>query len=367
MEQCIPQDLDLSGGPEARVELDRVVRGVVGQGGLGGAVGPEIVLQTIEEGGGPRLGGFRMLEPAHGHTLGLDVGQLQRRLAVETPPAAEQRVIGQGRGGVVRSQPHRAVGRRGVGLEQPLGVEMGRLQQEDVDLPGRGHRPGHVEERAGGQEGEPEQHQAGREVQQVVAGMETLEDRRQALGRAGLVDPGPDPMPEPGLPDGVVVEGPPGAVDQVVLGPLAHHVRAVQVVPVEQVGDATALGIERGALALAFQGGQPGGERSVVSLTDGLQHRPDHPLDPPGIGLIRRPVHGQDRAAQVTRVGPDDVGGDAVAGPRARGTEMPGQLEGEPATHPVGRHGQPLRRERIRGRHCQDLGQSRGQRTGPAR
>ncbi len=290
----------------------------------------------------------RIPQPVHRDTHGLHVGQLKGGLAVEAAPAAEQRVVGQRGGGVARPQSDGTVLGTRVGYQQLLGIELGRLQHEDMDLAGDGNGTGHVKEAAGRQEAEPEQHQTGWEIQQLVAGVEALENRRQTLGRAGLVDPVPDPAPQPGLPYGVVVEGVPRAVDQPVPCPLPDHVGPVQVVAVEQVGDATALGIERGAFPLAFQHRQPGRERGPVGLGDGLQDGPHHPLDAPGIGLTLGPVHGQEGTAQVAGIRPDDVGRDAIARPRSRGPEMPGQLQGEPAPHPVGGDGQPFRCERVR-------------------
>ncbi len=275
-------------------------------------------------------------------------------------------MVGQRGGGVARPQSDRPVLGARVGRQQLPGIEMGRLQHEDMDLAGGRHRLGHVEEAAGRQEGEPEQDQPGREVQQLFAGVEAPEDHRQVLGRAGLVDPLSDPAPQPGLPDGVVVQGPPGAVDQPVLGPLPHHMGAVQVVTVEQVGDATALGVEGGPLPLALQHRQPGGERGCVGLHDGLQDGPHHPLDAPRISLVRGPVDGQDGTPEIARVGPNDVGGDTVAGAGTRGSEMAGQLEAQPPPHPVRRDRHPLRRERVRERGLEHPGQGGREGTGRA-
>ena len=198
--------------------------------------------------------------------------------------------------------------------------------------------------------------------------MEAPEGCRQSLRRARLLDPVPDLSPEAGLPSGMVGQGPTCAVDQPASGPLPHHVRTVQVVAVEQVGDAPAPGIERGALARPGPRRQAGGEPGrPVGGGDGIQHRPHHPLDAPRIGLAVGPVHGQHGVAQVARIRPDDVGGDAVAGTGSRGAKMTGQLEGEPASHPVGRHRQPLGREGVRGCDRQDLGQSSRQGPGRAR
>ena len=86
-----------------------------------------------------------------------------------------------------------------------------------------------------------------------------------------------------------------------------------------------------------------------------------------GSRLVVGPVHGQHGVPQVARIGPDDVGGDAVTGTGARGAQVTGQLEGEPSSHPVGRHGQPLGREGVGGRDLEDLGQSSRQGPGRAR
>ena len=77
VEQGVPQDLDLAGGAEAGVELDRVVCRVVAQRGFGSAVGPEVVLQAAEEGvgAGPRPTP-RFRAGAAGRPSSLDVGQL---------------------------------------------------------------------------------------------------------------------------------------------------------------------------------------------------------------------------------------------------------------------------------------------------
>ena len=92
MEEGVPQDLDLTGGPEAGVELHRVVAGSIAQRGLRWPVGPEIVLQTTQQGVGGRPGRRRVLQPFHWDLLGPDVSELQRRLTMEAAPAPEQRV-----------------------------------------------------------------------------------------------------------------------------------------------------------------------------------------------------------------------------------------------------------------------------------
>ena len=93
MEQGVPQDLDLTGGPEAGVELHRVVAGFIAQRGLRWPVGPEVVLQTTQQGGRrpPRSAPDPPAVPL-GHSSASDVGELQRRLPMEAAPAPEQRV-----------------------------------------------------------------------------------------------------------------------------------------------------------------------------------------------------------------------------------------------------------------------------------
>ena len=83
-------------------------------------------------------------------------------------------------GGIGRSHPGRPVHGARAGRQQLLGIEVGRLQHEDMDVAGGGHGPGHVEEAAGREEREPEQHQPGREVHHLLTGVEAPEDRRAA-------------------------------------------------------------------------------------------------------------------------------------------------------------------------------------------
>ena len=245
---------------------------------------------------------------------------------------------------------------------------MGGLQHEDVDLPGGGHRPGHVEEGSSRQQGEPEQHQAGRQVQQVFAGVEAAEDSTAGarVGWTPRSGPGSDARAGPARwcggrgaarrrrPDGPGPTGAPcaggggdtGRTGRRCGGPWRRATRPRAGLPMRS----------------ARWGASRRRPRLMASSTG-------HTIRsmPPGIRLIRRPVHGQNRAAQVARVRPEDVGGDAVGGAGARGTEMPGQLQGEPAPHPVRWDSQPLRRERVRRGLGQDLGQSSGQRRGLAR
>src|SRR5579875_4052292 len=91
--------------------------------------------------------------------------------------------------------------------------------------------------------GEPEERQAGREVEEVRLLGERSCGRPEALGRARHPDAVPEPAPELGLPMGRAFVA--GTTDRragaVALpqarGPADHHVRAVDGVAVVEVGD----------------------------------------------------------------------------------------------------------------------------------
>ncbi len=219
-----------------------------------------------------------------------------------------------------------------------------------------GDRSEHVEVRAR-HPGQAEQRQSLRQVEQLEFGLDPLARRGQTLRRAGSADPAPEPSPQFGLP---------AAGPVLARGPGAQHVRAVDAVVVEQIGDvvnrAEAPGrivrVATRALQVARQHGQP---RLADALVDDLKQRPHRPLGEPRI-LRRLDVgrgrhRGEDQPARERKL---DVRADAVcaAGRRAQPS---GESLGEPPLDPASRDGDDLGRERILEWLEQRLGEAVGE------
>ena len=143
--------------------------------------------------------------------------------------------------------------------------------------------------------------------------------------------------------------------------PGADHGRSVEVVAIKEIGDATGSGEAGTARRHSRQSTQC---RIEPASVEGGQHRPHQPIDVPRIGTVAPPSGGQDTAPQGAGIGPDDVGHHPVTSGTG-GTQVTGQLQGQPATHPVRGNGQPLGGERVGHRAGPDPGQTGGQRLGP--
>ncbi len=245
-----------------------------------------------------------------------------------------------------------------AGPAQVLGVEVRRLEEKEVYVPLPGHRPGGVEEPAPGQQGEPEEHQPGRKVEDQITLGHPLQQLGPPLRGARLAHLVAHLTPEMGLPQCGFGQPAPGSVDVLAGRPGPDHGRSVQVVAVEQVGHPAGLRVAGRTRCQPVERSQSGVGRRPSG--DG-QHRPDQAVDSPGIAFGIAPVGREHRAPEGPWVGADDVGGDAVTATGAAGAQATGQLEHEPSPHPIGGDGQPLRRHRIGRRLLEDAGYSAGQ------
>lgn len=235
---------------------------------------------------------------------------------------------------------------------------MAGLQEEQVYLVLSGHCVGQIEKPLAGKKRESEQEETWGQAQGQIASAKPLEQRGQAFGWAGLTDLVSDQPPQPELPGRPVVELEATTISRVAGGPRADHVRAMEVVAVEEVRNAAGHGVPR----CAWWRGNEGGQVRVVCdpVGDG-QHRPHQPVDRPriltGIGTLRV----QDAAPQSARIGPDEIGRDPVTGAASRSTEVAGELEGQPPAHTVRGNRQPLGCHGIRRELGEHLGQAPGE------
>jgi hypothetical protein len=256
---------------------------------------------------------------------------------VATPRA--QQTVGRERRGRVVLPLHRALRQRRDGIPQPRR----RMQEEQVDLAPRGQRLQHVAV-AGGHAGQAEDREARRQVEDAAVGLERRTRLLEPLRRCGLTDPCAQAAPQLPLP--VVRADLPAR-------PVAHRVRPVQRVPVEQVGDVPhgrepPRALERVVLLRAAEvRGEQVHPRLGQAFVDDLEQRPHRSLRQPrvlvgidagrcGHGIPDEPPRGREV----------DVRAHAVGRTRGR-TEPRRELLRDPPLHAAGRDGDDLGRERI--------------------
>ena len=223
-------------------------------------------------------------------------------------------------------------------LKQLCTVEERRAEEEQVDRSVRGDCRHHLKEVPTGKRGEAEQDQAVGEVEWEVVTTDAIEERAELFRWARLVDPGSQVTPHPLLPRKVRRELRSVAVDGMSLRPRLDHLRSVEVVAVEEVRDRPDAREARCALG-KFGELSLGG--SIVEFLEHGQERPDHPVDVPRVWLAAIPSV-DDRIAECARERSGDVGGNAVSRTGGGGSQIPGQLERQPAPHAFRRNGQPL-------------------------
>ena len=206
VEQGVPQDLDLTDGPEAGVELHRVVTGVVGQAGPGGRLArrsccsrPSSVLGGSAT--GPSSTRSTGTPSASTSASCRAVSRWRRPQLRSSGWWANEVAVSLDRS---RTDPCRRSGR--LASNSPGSRWVGSSMKTWTSRVAA-TALGHVEEVAGRAGGEPEEHQttaAGR--RRSSPAWRRSKDGRQALGWAGLIDPVPDPAPQSGLPDAVLVQ-----------------------------------------------------------------------------------------------------------------------------------------------------------------
>ena len=233
------------------------------------------------------------------------------------------------------------------------------VEQEQVDVPALTHRFEHVEI-AGRQAGQPEQGDAGREVEKVGRFPQAQAGADQALGRARLADPGPQQSPQLHLPEGLVVAGR-------AVGPTLQHFGPVHGIAVEEIGHVPD-GREplRALHRLGFadvlrQRRQP---RLVEVPLDHLEQRPHRPLGQPRVRVrVGTRGHGEGAVHHGSWEREVDVGAHTVL-PPGRCTEMRRQSLRQPPLDPPGGHRDHLRRHGIVQRLGDQISEHGHQRVG---
>ena len=190
-------------------------------------------------------------------------------LARVLAPRGEEAVVGEGGGGVVLAADDR------LARADLLPQRRGRVEEEEVHLAAGGERAQHGEV-AGRDPRQAEERDALGEGDERGLGSQPLARLLESLGGAGLVQSLPQPAPELGLPGGL------GREVDLTARPAAHHLRAVERVAVEQLGE-VAEGGEPAARGGRRRRGCRGGPqvaqpRLVEALADDLEQRPHRAL-----------------------------------------------------------------------------------------
>ena len=358
----VARDLDLARAAVAGVDLHAAVVGPQQRASVGGAgqrlarrraVGAHVGLDLREQRGAAVLDRVVMIDLL---VVGPD-DELQ--LARVLPPRGEQAVGRQRRGHVAGAAHDRRQPRaRGGDL---LPQHRRRMQEEEVHVAPRRQRAQHREP-PGGQAREAEQRQPRRQRHQVRLRAQARARGLQPLGRTVDPDPRTQPPPQLGLPQRLVGQRPARAVEILAPRPRAHHLRPVQRVAIEQLGDVAHRAQPPRAprlVALLVAGAEVRGQarqpRLAEAVLDDVEQRPHDVLDEPRVGVrldARRRRHGiRDEPARRREV---DVRADPVQPARAD-AEPRGQALRQPALHPPRRHGDDLGRERIGERLAQQI------------
>ena len=218
MEDGVAQHLDLAAPAVARMHADAVVVGGeqrppvdVATGAPGRrAVGPDVVLHLLQQRRRLRSGCLGARLRRAGRPSRAPAASRGRRAPTTAAEDASPRP---------RWGPRTGGGGATSGRRQAPAVPQRRrrMQEEEVDLASRAHRLEHVEV-ARRKPGQPEQGQAGRMRQQLGLVTQPLAGVDQALRRARLPDPGPQPAPQLHLPDGLASSSGPSAQRRTISG-----------------------------------------------------------------------------------------------------------------------------------------------------
>ena len=341
MQDRVAQHLDLAGAAVAGVDLEAAVAG--GEQRACGVVGGErrAVLAHVGLDARQQRAGVVLDRMA---VVARVVADHELQLARVVAPGGEQRVGGQGGGRIGGAADDRAV------AADPLPQRGRRVEQEQVDVAVGGQRAQHGEP-ARGQPREAEQREPGGEVDDRGVLAQARAGGGHACGRPGLGDGLVEAPPQLGLP-AVVLAG----------RPRREHLRAVERIGVEQVGD-VADGREPARTAGVR------GERAEPRLAEVLVHdaeqRPDGALGAPRVGLGLDPGGRRDDVGgQPPRRREVDVRAHAVAEARAR-AQAGRQPLAQPPLHPARGDAHDLARERIRQRIGEQFAQGRDEAVGP--
>ena len=307
--------------------------------------------------------------------LSVSGGQDQLHLPGVTPPGGEQRVGRHRRRRVVFPEHDR--GPPAGSFLHPAPQHRRRVEQEEVDVAGGGQGPQH-RQRTGRQAGEPEQGQAGREIDDGGVGPEGGAGLVEPLRRAGQPDPVPQPPPQLRLPDPLGTQRPAGAVDVVLRRPGPEHAGTVDAVAVVQIGQVAGAAEPAGPAAQVGGRRWPGssprrpevaGQRVEPRLAergvDDLEERPHRPGGHPGVGVALHTGGGGHRPPdEGPGIGEVDVGAHPV-GPAGGGAEPGRQPLREPPLHPAGWDGHHLGGHRVVERFEYDIAEGGHEGVGP--
>ncbi len=320
-QQPVVQDLDLAVAPVTRLDLDGVVRRV--QGGAIRRVGaaPIAQIQDVALDQPKQTGGVRLAKV--GQPIAPHVQQLVLKTHAAVTPGGEQRIAQIQQCGTVRGPGQQCAGTPArppplVHDVRPILLAGVEDEQMHRDQPGEpGEDPAIDGRQRGGREHQDPlgQGRVGRDTIGECA-VEPGEER----GTVGGLDLGGELPPQPGLP--VVVSG------RRALFPLQDHIRTVDQVLVEQVGDATRQLVGLELLRLAHEvarrlrKGRVGDERRQAG--EDPPHQPI--LVPLRLGRQVRKPAAEQVPHQPRRQRKAQIGGD------------PGLLRqplGQPAGHPL--------------------------------
>ena len=236
-----------------------------------------------------------------------------------------------------------------------------RVEEEEVHLAAGGERAQHGEV-AGRDPRQAEERDALGEGDERGLGSQPLARLLDSLGGARLVEALPQAAPELGLPGGLA-----GEVD-LTARPAAHHLRAVEGVAVEQLGEVAEGGEPAGAavgvVGVAEVDAQVAQPRLVEALADDLEQRPHRALRRPRVGVGIDPGRGGDGVTdEAVREGELDVRAHAV-GSAGRRAEAGGEALREPALHASRRDGDDVGREGVGQRIGQEAAECLDQSVG---
>jgi hypothetical protein len=327
----VPQHLDLARAAVAGVDLDAAVArsppGITRRHRIRPDVGLDVPQQRVRV----------LLDRV---VVVHVVGALQNHLhlARVAAPGGEQAVRRQLGGRILAPDA-----RRHRDLVDLVPQRGGRVQEEQVQVAPSRERFEDVPV-AGGKPRQPEDRHLRGQIDDIRVRLQHLTRPLQALRRPGLADPRPQAPPQPPLPL-------PGR-RLLRRGPRQHGVRAVQRVPVEQLGQMPngrepprplqRIGPVRRSTEVCRQQLHP---RLAEALVDDLEQRPHGSLRQPRIGLrlhARRRGHGR----------PHQPPGRREVHVRAD-PEPSRQLLRDPPLHPPSRDSHDLLSERVAGRRCE--------------
>ena len=162
-------------------------------------------------------------------------------------------------------------------------IESTGFEEEEVDLPQLGRRPDEIEKAPTRKRRKSEQHQTARESKVEGAVAYVTEETVEQLRRAGLADLLAQQSPHLRLPRRVDRDLLQGAIDVRSVGPAPDHLRTVEVIAVEEVGD------RPHPRESGRSGSQPRELPQFAGILEVLEHAeqgPHHPVDVPTVRLV---------------------------------------------------------------------------------